>query len=387
MGFSVTSCENTEKALGSKQEELVRHLQNAVDYFGRSREFYCEQQTNPHPRMHLEDTTLQVRTYYINYPRESFPGRDIEKQPPDWQPQSVSAHANASDVAKFFQTVLEGASTGQYVSSILCVEDNGNNSECSGGYWLPKHQQALFGQEIVNGQLCCCAVAQDIVAHEFTHALTSWTVEFNPLTKKATGLDYINQSGALDESYADIFAILIANQNESDIGQWNWNIGSGFGHNGAAVRNLQHPGNCAEPQPEHMDNYLNAPENNDHGGVHHNSGIHNKAAYNLLTSQDNQGNYLFDVTSAAQLFYLALTRLSKRSDFIGSRRAIQQSAKTLFGQESPELKEQIRDAIALSFDRVGVRVLLFDNVPMKFWTMLLNLDCLAGILFLRRHLM
>ncbi len=345
MGFSATSCENTEKALGSKQEELVRHLQNAFDYFGRSREFYCERQINP--RMHLEDTTLQVHTHYINNPRESFPGRNIEN-PPDWKPQSVSAHANTSDVAKFFQEVLEGASTGQYVSSILCIE-GGNNFECKACWW--DNRQAFFGQEIVNGQLRCYAVAQDIVAHEFTHALTSWTVGLDAFGQP-TGLDYINQSGALDESYADIFAVLIANRHKSDIGQWNWDIGSGFGHNGAAVRNFQHPGNYS--QPEHMDNYLSIPYSNDYGGVHHNSGIHNKAAYNLLTSQDDQGGYLFDVTSAAGLFYRALTLLSRNSDFSDSRRAIRQSAKTLFRRESIERKRQILDAIARAFDNVGI---------------------------------
>ena len=124
------------------------------------------------------------------------------------------------------------------------------------------------------------------------------------------------------------------------------------------VRSLQHPSQYG--QPEHMANYRNLPigehpnNSNDHGWVHHNSGIHNKAAYNLLTSQDNQGNYLFDVTSAARIFYLALTRLSHNSDVSDSRRAIVESAKILFRRDNTELKNQKLYAIANAFDRVGI---------------------------------
>ncbi|MDJ0736572.1 MAG: M4 family metallopeptidase [Nostocaceae cyanobacterium] len=333
-----------------EQETTVE--ETAVDYFGEVRTFCCTRvPSNPEgSRKYLKDAKLRVRTCYINPSYESFPGREIEN-PPDWQPQSVSAHANASDVAKFFQEKLdytppEKPSKKYYLSGILCIED-GNYRENILIRWFDHYQQAFFGQQMIDGAPCCYAVAQDIVAHEFTHALTSWIV----------GFEYCGESGALDESYADIFAILIVNRDNLDIGTWNWNLGSYFSENYAAIRNLQDPGNqnCAEPQPKHMNDYLYTSYSDDNGGIHHNSGIHNKAAYNLLTSKDTQGNYLFDATSAAQLFYRALIGLPKKSGFIDSRRAIQEAAKTLFRKEATELKNQKLQAIANAFKRVGIK--------------------------------
>ena len=60
----------------------------------------------------------------------------------------------------------------------------------------------------------------------------------------------------------------------------------------------------------------------DWGGVHTNSGIHNKAAFNLLTAENDDGTLTLTPAEVAAVFYLALTqRLSRTSQFIDSRRA------------------------------------------------------------------
>jgi bacillolysin len=253
------------------------------------------------------------------------------------------AHNNVIEVARFIQNVLNheplNGTTLHYTSSINCVETFGQR-EWTNAAWLDKREQVIFGQRIVEGQLCSLAVAQDLVAHEFFHGLTYQMI----------GLEYYGQSGALDESYADIFGILVANFQNSDIKTWNWEIGKGFGDNGQAIRSLSNP--TIYGQPEHMQDYRSLPESEDHGGVHYNSGIHNKAAYYLLSSQDNQGNYLFDPISGSQLFYLALIQLSRQSVFSDSRRAIQQVARTLFRRDSAKV-EKLR-AIATAFENVGI---------------------------------
>ncbi|RCJ14939.1 hypothetical protein A6S26_09800 [Nostoc sp. ATCC 43529] len=228
-----------------------------------------------------------------------------------------------------------------YTCSINCVETPGN-IEWRYAAWLDKYKQVIFGQCHVNGQLRSLATVIDIVAHEFFHGLNYQVVDFQ----------YYGESGALDESYADIFGILVANFQNNDIGTWNWEIGSGFGSNDRAVRNLSDPGSYG--QPEHMRDYRLVTD--DHGGVHTNSGIHNIAAYNLLTSQDSQGNYLFDAMSGAMLFYKALYDLSEQSGFTDSRRAIEQAAKTLFRRDyaQPETLQAILQAIATAFDNVGI---------------------------------
>jgi bacillolysin len=288
-----------------------------------------------------------VRTYYFNSAIDNaLPGREIVNL---LQEQTFNAHNNALNVKRFFRDVLEHSledeETEVYISSIMCVEDpHPNYQEDNCAYWHDHLQQAFFGQCFIqNDELRSLAIAQDIVAHEFGHGLTSWTAK----------LVYKDESGALDESFADIFAILVANYNPNidmwnKIDMWSWEIGRGFGQNGQAIRDLSSPSTYGHP--EHMNNYQYLRD--DHGRVHFNCGIHNKAAYNLLTSKDNENNYLFDPKSAAALFYKALIQLGETSTFSDSRRAIQQAGKTLFRNNSN--KDQKLEAIATAFDNVGI---------------------------------
>lgn len=344
----------------------MRVSQTADDYQRQSRSFFCQQNST---ELHLEDRELNVYTYdfeFRSYHREShpFPGKLIVK-PPDWQPECVSCHANASKVANFILDVLNHVlpdeTPPRYISSINFVK-NPNKIDNSIAAWLGHpHSQAVFGQRTVNGELRSFAIAQDAVAHEFFHGLNCQIIGF------PYGFVYSEESGALDESYADIFAILVSNFGSTDIGQWNWEIGRGLGEGGSAIRDLSNPRRYE--QPDHWNDYRELPVGespdgfkNDWGWVHDNSGIHNKAAYNLLTSQDDRGNYLFDATSAAKLFYQALSDLSNTSTFSDSRRALKQAAKTFLRQarrtsNSSEVTkwENIVGKISEAFDNVGIQ--------------------------------
>jgi bacillolysin/neutral peptidase B len=324
----------------------MHYQEVSIDYFGRKRIFCCEQ--NFKQRKHLEDKHLKVRTYYFNFlVDESLPGRYVYN-PPNWQKQSVSAHANTSDVAKFFKDVLGHTSTDNevYTSTLISCEDPYPNHKLwENGMWLKDYQQVVFGQGYVKGQLCSYAVAIDIVAHDFTHALISWTV----------ALDYQLQSGAIDESYADIFAVMVANY-PNDINRWKWKLGVGFGEKGAAVRDISAPKKYG--QPEHMSGYHHLcpgeypNADNDWGWVHANSGIHNKAAYYLLTSKNSRGEFLFDPQTAGVLFYQALRKLRPNANFTDSVNALLLTGKTLFRQDSNK-GEKIQ-AIARAFEKVGI---------------------------------
>ncbi|OKH44156.1 hypothetical protein NIES2101_29050 [Calothrix sp. HK-06] len=339
---------------------MAQREETIQDYFGQERTLVFEEVTNSEPTLYFEDTVLKACTHYIrSYRTEALPGRKIFKHPFQ-NTQSISAYANTRDVAIFFQNVLKYSLSDEtiayYISSIQCVEDDSNQKQDKEAWWSPKLQQAFFGQSQVNNTLLCFAVSQDIVAHEFTHGLTSWTADF----------DYIYESGALDESYADIFAILISNFHNPDVGSWNWEIGNGFGEQGCAFRDLQQPSRCNSifiidgqtqqiDHPKHMDNFLHLTYEQDNGGVHHNCSIHSYAAYKLLISQDNETNeYLFDVSTVAVLFYQALKRLGKQSGFIHSRLAIENIAKTLFRKDSTIIKQKKLGAIAAAFNSVGI---------------------------------
>ena len=87
--------------------------------------------------------------------------------------------------------------------------------------------------------------------------------------------------------------------------------------------------------------------------MHTNSGIHNKAAFLILTAKDANGALLFDAATVAKLFYLTLSQqLSRTSGFVDSRRGVLLSAMTLF-RNDPNQQEKLQ-AIAMAFEAVGI---------------------------------
>jgi len=119
-----------------------------------------------------------------------------------------------------------------------------------------------------------------VIGHELSHGV----VQFSG------GLIYQDQSGALNESFADVFGTLTQQfKLKQEVHGASWLIGKGiFGRNikGMALRSMKAPGEAyddsllgKDPQPYHMDFYVNTTS--DRGGVHINSGIPNHAFYLL----------------------------------------------------------------------------------------------------------
>ena len=95
--------------------------------------------------------------------------------------------------------------------------------------------------------------------------------------------------------------------------------------------------------------------NGDWGGVHINSGIHNRVLHLILTSVDSTNTLTFTPNEVAAVFYLALTQqLSRTSQFSDSRRAVLISARTLFRTLPPAQQQAKLKAIAKAFSRVGI---------------------------------
>lgn len=199
----------------------------------------------------------------------------------------------------------------------------------------------VYGQRSVNGELRSYAVAVDVVAHEMTHGLTDNTAR----------LEYKGESGALNESYSDIMGTIIANSQKPDIDSWNWEMGEELDGTGVPLRDLSDP--ARRGQPAHMRDYVNTTRDN--GGVHTNSGIHNKAAYNVISAKNSQG-HLFTPQDVATLFYLALTlHLSRTSGFSDSRRAVELVAKSLFRKDPPDVLDEKVSAISAAFEDAGIQ--------------------------------
>ena len=76
-----------------------------------------------------------------------------------------------------------------------------------------------------------------MVAHEIFHGVTDATAR----------LEYADQPGALNESFSDIFGIIITNLDEPDPRRWNWELGERL-HRDVPFRDLEDPtGTASRP--------------------------------------------------------------------------------------------------------------------------------------------
>ena len=143
-------------------------------------------------------------------------------------------------------------------------------------YW--NGQQMAYGDG--DGVLFKKFTVLSIIGHELSHGV----VQFSG------GLVYRDQSGALNESFSDVFGVLTEQHKSKQTAcEASWLVGEGIlgpDVNGVALRSMKAPGTAYEddilgkdPQPYHMDFYVNT--SSDNGGVHINSGIPNHAFYLL----------------------------------------------------------------------------------------------------------
>jgi Zn-dependent metalloprotease len=176
---------------------------------------------------------------------------------------------------------------------------------------------------------------------------------FHGVTNATSRLEYLLISGALNESYSDIFGVIVSNQPNRNIGTWNWLVGDGLSRSFEALRDMQDPTRFR--QPKHMRDFQRIPVGSDFGGVHTNSGIHNFAAHKVMTSKSAGGDFLFAPDELAAMYYLSLTQqLSPQSTFADSRRGVILAARSLFrALPNNELTARV-SAIEAGFDAAGI---------------------------------
>jgi bacillolysin/neutral peptidase B len=335
--------------------------ESAADGQGTARSIRVERDDDGSRR--LRDTVRNIRTHDFAFrdvlsPAVQLPGAVVGAPPDPFSGAAVSAHANAAEVARFLTEVLrrDGLDNagGPFISSINCTYRNfiPGNREWRNAAWIGT--QMIYGQRLVNGSLRSYALARDVVAHEIVHGLTDHTAR----------LEYQVESGALNESLSDIFGIIISNADDPDIGRWNWEMGEDLSVTGVPLRDLSDPEKRG--QPAHMDDFIPLPDgeepmqSNDFGSVHSNSGIHNKAAYNLLTVRRTNGVVEFIPAEVAALFYITVSQyLTRTSGFRDSRRGVELAVRTLFRDEPESDRDRRLAAVAQAFDAVGIE----DDAP------------------------
>ncbi|MFT4522847.1 MAG: gliding motility-associated-like protein, partial [Bacteroidia bacterium] len=170
-----------------------------------------------------------------------------------------------------------------------------------------------------------------VCGHEVSHAVTTNTA----------GLIYSYESGALNESFSDIFGNAI--EFYADSTQFNWRIGEDIITSGNGIRNMANPNTHGDPDT-YKGTYWRTGSG-DNGGVHTNSGVQNFWFY-LLTeggsgTNDNGSTYSVDslgIHKAGQIAYRNLTTyLTRSSNYAEARYYAIQSAVDLYGSCSKEV--------------------------------------------------
>jgi Zn-dependent metalloprotease len=186
----------------------------------------------------------------------------------------------------------------------------------------------------------------DVIGHELTHGITQYEA----------ALEYEGQSGALNESFSDVFGSMIKQYVlKQTVDKADWLIGAGLFTRkvkGIALRSMKEPGTAyddptlgKDPQPAHMKDYVDTTS--DSGGVHINSGIPNRAFY--LTAKE-LGGYAWE--KAGKIWYITLRdRLRERSDFQKAANLTFEVAASLWGKASKE-----QNAVQKAWDQVGIKI-------------------------------
>ena len=170
----------------------------------------------------------------------------------------------------------------------------------------------------------------DVVGHEITHAVT----------ENSAALVYSYESGALNESFSDIFGVAI--DFYINPGTANYLMGDQFAISGIPFRSMSNPNLYGDPDTYNGTNWYTG--SGDNGGVHTNSGVQNFWFYLLAEggSGTNDIGNAFNVTSisvtdAASIAYRSLTTyLTANSQYSDARNYAIQSAIDLYGSCSTE---------------------------------------------------
>ncbi len=245
-------------------------------------------------------------------------------------PTAISAHFNAGTAYEYYRTQHNRNGiddVGGTIISIINTPDE-DGTALDNAYW---NGAAMF---YGNGKVAFKKLAGslDVAGHELTHGVVQNTAN----------LEYQGESGAINESMADIFGCMM---DPAD-----WLIGEDIvkttSFPSGALRSLSDPHNGGQNlgdrgyQPARVSEAYKGSQDN--GGVHINSGITNNAFYRFAQATTN--------VKASAVFYKALADyLTKSSKFIDLRLAVIKAAGDLYGTSSNEVTQA-----GIAFDAVGI---------------------------------
>ncbi|MFZ5818725.1 MAG: M4 family metallopeptidase, partial [Chloroflexota bacterium] len=240
---------------------------NQVD-FARDRETYT-----------ANNGTTLPGTLVCNESNPTCSGGDTDAQ---------NAHIYAGDTYDFYST-YHGRDSIDDAGMTLVSTVHYDSGYCN-AFW--------DGSQMVYGD-GCNLVVDDVVAHEMTHGVTQYE----------SGLFYYYQSGAINESFSDLWGEFVdqVNGRGTDTPEVKWLLGEDSST--GAARDMENPPD--ELQPDKMTSVYYTLIEDDNGGVHTNSGVNNKAVFLMTDGGTFNGETVtgLGLTKVATIYYEAQTNL------------------------------------------------------------------------------
>jgi len=286
------------------------------------------------------------RVVYTANHQSGLPGTVVRQEggPPTGDPAVDEAYDGAGGTYDLYWDVYQRNSidgSGMRLDSTVHYQQGYDNAFWNG-------QQMVYGdgdedlppaQRLFNR----FTIAVDVIGHELTHGVTQFT----------SNLVYANQPGALNESFSDVFGSLVKQRTLGHTAMAaDWIVGQGlFTANvrGVGIRSMKAPGTAyddpvlgKDPQPAHMNNYVQTADDN--GGVHINSGIPNHAFYLAAVTL---GGYAWE--KAGKIWFVTLQRIASTASFQDAANLTYTIAAELYGANSLE-----QQAIHAAWDGVGI---------------------------------
>ncbi|HNO31797.1 MAG TPA: M4 family metallopeptidase, partial [Anaerolineales bacterium] len=228
------------------------------------------------------------------------------------------AHIGAKNTYDFYFNQHGRDSIDNAGMQLKSVVDYFSASVCPNAFWSSSLGMMVYCDTF--------AQADDVVAHELTHGITS----------RESRLFYYYQSGAINESFSDVWGEFIDQTSTTGIDDDSVGVKWLMGEDIGALRDMADPTTFSDPDKISSANYYEGDFDN--GGVHTNSGVNNKAAY-LMTDGGTFNTITVNalgIPKVAAVYYEVQTNLlTSGSDYRDLHDALYQACNNLIGTTPP----------------------------------------------------
>lgn len=287
------------------------------------------------------------RAIYDSSNGMSMPGKlvRLEGQPATKDAAATAAYDNIGIISEFFRTAF-GRDISLDVAGPLAATvhygDNYNNAFWDGQRIVIGDGDGTLFRKGGLGSLT-------VVAAQLGHLVI----------ERTAGLVYQGESGSLNSHICDVFAVLADQWNRKQrVEEASWLVGEdilGPGIKGVALRSVKAPGTAFDDavlgkdrQPAHMKDFVKLPNNDDgdNGGVHTNSGIPNRAFYEVARLI---GGYAWE--KPGKIWYESMLKAGPKTTFAEFAQTTFDVSGNLYGAGSSE-----QEAVKNGWEFVGIKV-------------------------------